>query len=140
MPKGKKKKSATTPAAALGPAGLVVGFDPAKPVVIQLSFDSPQVVNYRLSFALPGGDWQLIAIGTDEETVPKTGHTHQVGPLPSGSRLRYLLIFTGNPGVGFKATVTLLQDGAVLAGGPFRENGTTADDGVAVRRKEITLQ
>jgi hypothetical protein len=116
-----------------------VPFTPAEVLVVRVRFDSPHVVAYRLWLQRPGQPRELFAEGTDQDTAAVTGHTHQIGPVPSGTKILYLFIFVGNPGTTFSGQLTLEQDGQVIEHGLHTEEGQTDADGVEVRRKEVTL-
>lgn len=117
----------------------MIKFDPAKPLEIEVSLASPQAVSYHLWQKPPGGSWVVFAQGTDDEGGNLTTHRHILGPVVSGTVVKYRLIFAGNPHTAIKAQISARQNNAVLAGGVFPEVGSTDDDGVAVRTKELTF-
>jgi hypothetical protein len=118
---------------------VAIRFDPSKPLNIELSFDSPQVVSYNLWHRPPGGVFTLFAHGTDEEGVEVTSHRHQLTGLPPGTTIKYRLVFAGNAKTPIKAQVTFSQNNVVLSNGVASEEGSTDEQGVAVRSKEHTF-
>ena len=117
----------------------MINYDPAKPLQIEVSLDSPQTVSYNLWQKPPGGSWVLFAHGTDEEGVRVTTHRHQLDAVVSGTSVKYRLIFAGNPNTAIKAEVSFGQNNVVLTGGLCSELGMTDEDGVAVRSQELTF-
>ena len=118
---------------------MAIRFDPSKPLNVELSFDSPQGVSYNLWQKPPGGAFTLIAHGTDEEGVQVTLHSHQLASLPTGTTIKYRLVFAGNPKTPIKAQVTFSQNNVVLSNGVASEEGSTDEQGVAVRSQEHTF-
>jgi hypothetical protein len=114
-------------------------YDADAPVQVEIRFDSPHVVTYHLWFALPGGPWEKVATGTDEESITVTSHRHLVGPHPAGTRIGYLILFVGNPKTTFKAQLAVTQNGQTLKSGLVSLQGQTSADGAAVTRGEVTL-
>src|SRR5262249_55487255 len=109
-------------------------------ISVALRFDAPVSVGYKLFIQRPGESWIKFAEGTDEETVQLSGHMHEVGPLPDGSKIMYIILFGGNPNTAFASQIQLFQDRRPLLDGLFIERGVTDQNGIALRRKEITLR
>jgi hypothetical protein len=118
---------------------VAINFDPSKPLDIELSFDSPQVVTYKLWQKLPGGVFTLVAQGTDKEDVQVTSHRHQLASLPPGTKIKYRLTFAGNAKTPIKAQVAFSQAAMFLRNAVFPESGSTDEQGVAVRSQEHTF-
>jgi hypothetical protein len=116
-----------------------IRFDPAVPLDIEVSFDSPQVAACVLWQRPPGGEWQLFAKLTDEESVALTAHRYRLTDVADGTGLRYRFLFIGNANTAIEAHVRLAQDGRTLRHGHVEIGGSTDEDGVAVRRGEVTL-
>jgi hypothetical protein len=114
--------------------------DPNTPIDVTMRIDSPQVLVYRLWFKRPDDNaWTIFATGTDEDAASATGHAYQIGPLPSGSRISYQLIFSGNPQTTYRAEIVIAQGGEPLPGGEIDIEGTTDDGGVATAKGEVAL-
>lgn len=114
---------------------MAIEIDPQKPLVVFLDFESPHAVVYRLLFKTPDGEWTPFATGSHEATLSMQGHT--LDPLPKGSQLFYVFIFSGNPQTTFRTVVRLQQDGQDV--GRTTISGTIGDQSVAVRRKTEDL-
>jgi hypothetical protein len=115
-------------------------FDPALPLDVELSFESPHVVLYRLWTRLPDQEtWTVVASGTDDALSNPSAHRHRLPPLPSGSRVAVLMNLSGNPETAFRARLELLQEGRAVMGGSHTFRGLTDRDGFAMRRREVEL-
>lgn len=115
-------------------------FDPALPLDVELSFESPHVVLYRLWIRRPGDQtWTVVASGTDDAASNPSAHRHRLPPMPRGSRVAVLMNLSGNPESAFRARLDLLQDGRGVTGGSHTFHGLTDGDGFAMRRREVDL-
>ena len=114
-----------------------IGFRPELPIDITVSFHSPQVASCNLWYRAPGADWKLFARATDEDEVTESSHTYALGPVPDGTEVRYRFLFIGNPDTAVRARLRCAQQFSTLPGGALEEEGSTDQDGVAVRRGEV---
>ena len=115
-------------------------FDPTRPLDIEVSFESPHVVLYRLWIRRPGEEtWTVIASGTDDAESNPSAHRHRLPPLPRGSQVAVLMNLSGNPESAFRARLELLQEGDTLVGGAHTFRGITDAEGFVMRRKEVEL-
>jgi hypothetical protein len=114
--------------------------DPSSPIQVNVQLDSPDVISYRLFFKRPSDSgWTVFANGTDEDAATASGHTYTVGPLPSGSKIGYRFLISGNPVTAFRIRVDVGQHGSLLPNGHVPVAGTTDGSGVAVRQGEVSL-
>jgi hypothetical protein len=112
-------------------------FDPALPLEIEVTFDSPQVASCVLWHRPPGGDWTVFAKCTDEDAVVVTAHSYALGPVPDGTEVRYRFVFIGNPNTALQAAVHIRQGGFELR--HVELSGSTDAEGVAVRRGDVAF-
>lgn len=117
----------------------VIKFDPAVPVDVVLSFNSPQVVSYRLWRRPKDGSWTEVAHGTDSESVAVNSHQHQL-TIAESDHVKYRLLFEGNANTDVAAQIRFQQNGSVLSGGLIHETGKTDVDGVLVRSREVGFE
>lgn len=110
--------------------------DPTRPLDVTVRIDSPQVVAYRLFFRRPG-DTQGTVFGNGDDQSPNPA-SFPVGPLPSGSRIRYFMLINGNPQTAYRIVLGVEQGGGEVVP-PVQITGTTDGDGTASERGEVTL-
>jgi hypothetical protein len=111
-----------------------VAHDPVKSIVVTVSLESPQVVDYRLWYKRPADPaWTVFANGDHQKPL----ESFPVAPLPANSEMAYHIRFIGNPESAFRARITLTQDTQ-----QFQEvliEGTTNERGVAIREETFPL-
>jgi hypothetical protein len=108
--------------------------DPTKPIVVTVSLESPQVVDYRLWYKRPTDPaWTVFANGDHQKPL----NSFPVDPLPADSELAYHIRFIGNPETAFRARITLAQQSQQFMEVPIE--GTTNKLGVAVREETFPL-
>ena len=114
-----------------------VTIDPTRPLQVNFISTSPHVVVYRLWKRVAAEQpWVRVRDGSSDDDVPDFV---EVPALPSGALVAWWLGIGGKPRSKYRAVVTLGQDGQVLAGGTFVEEGMTDGQGFAVADRTVAL-
>ncbi len=118
-------------------------FDPAKPLQVMVSIDSPQFVTFAMWYRRPTDpNWTSFAGGKDDNSATSSAHSYvinaQANDLPVGTMLHYFFHFLGNPNSPYKATISLLQ-GQVSIDTPSPLSGVTDGKGLARVDQEVRL-
>jgi len=109
--------------------------DPTRALSVTVRTDSPHVVSFRLWYQRPGdAAWTIFATAGPDSPNPAT---FEVGPLPAGSKLQYLVIVGGNPQTAYRVVLTALQGDDALGGTPLTLTGTTGQAGTATESGEV---
>jgi hypothetical protein len=88
-----------------------------KPLTVEMTFNTPTTVNYKLWFRLAGGDWQELASGAFPDSITLAGGHYTIPAVSDGTEFDSLFTFTGSVGTPIDGSVVFSQGEFPLAGG-----------------------
>jgi hypothetical protein len=110
-------------------------FDPNSKIDVTLALNSPQIVNFFLSFLKPQDTtWTLFASSLAPDATTDTFHSWTLNNLPTGTKIKYDLHFNGHPNTRYKVDFDGNQAGvnvfSVKIQGSVGSNNSGNEDGI----------
>jgi hypothetical protein len=109
------------------------------PLTVQMTFNTPTTVNYKLWFQLPGGSWTELTSGSLPDSISQAGGHYTIPAAADGTLFDSIFTFTGTVDTPIDGSVVFQQGGAVLTGGTVNLVGKIASGHVTSGRVKATF-
>jgi hypothetical protein len=97
-----------------------------QPLTVQMAFNTPTTVNFKLWFKRPKADWVELASGSFPDSISKAGGHFTIDDVEDGTLFDSVFTFTGKSDTPIDGNVVFLQDNAPLIGGDVQLTGKIA--------------
>ncbi len=95
----------------------------SQPLTVEMTFNTPTTVNYKLWFRLKDADWQELASGSFPDSISQAGGHFTIPKVTDGTQFDSVFTFTGKIATPIDGSVLFIQGEFPLSGGTVPMKG-----------------